>query len=301
MEIKAKTASNTAGTGWFGLQVYKNQFPYTTPTLDMTLPAFCLDYERVISLKVEYSMDVYSLVDDDLPSGVRADGSVNVGLRAVDKPQFRKAVSYVLNKKYIGTKWVPKEGYACNPPAALINGRAQPAGTPYTIRWQEVQLALWRLIDDVNTETQKFVTGQHCIAQWIAEDAIANGMNYEVNCLNPTEVVPIAFLVDAVEGGNIQNQVIITPYPVTEIEGMCTCNTRRPTEPPTPLPTLAPTEPPTPVPTLAPTKAPVVPPTSPPAPDQPPAGDRNGPPTYVKGDPHFKTFGGEMYDVSILD
>jgi hypothetical protein len=24
--------------------------------------------------------------------------------------------------------------------------------------------------------------------------------------------------------------------------------------------------------------------------------DRNGPPTYVKGDPHFKTFGGEMYD-----
>jgi hypothetical protein len=73
--------------------------------------------------------------------------------------------------------------------------------------------------------------------------------------------------------------------------------TPRPTPGPTSPPVPGPTKTPTPGPTASPTPSPTQGPTDPPAPDQPTPGDRNGPPTYVKGDPHFKTFGGEMYDV----
>jgi hypothetical protein len=307
-EVKIKTERN-GKNGYFNVRTYKNQYPWTTPELDIIRPGWCLDFERFISF-ADYSMDVHSLTDSDLPNGVMADGSLNTAFRAVDKANNRQAVAYIINKKLVGQPWVPRdvEGYGfCKPDAPLISGRTQAPGTPYIIRWQEVQLALWRVIDDVDVTKQSYVTGAHCVAKGIADDAIKNGINYLTNCTNPGELVPLAYTFDDFDGAAIKHQVIISEYPVSEIEGMCTCKaktpapTMAPTKAPTPAPTEAPTVAPTPEPTVAPTKAPVVPPTSPPAPDQPPVGDRNGPPTYVKGDPHFKTFGGEMYDVSVHD
>jgi hypothetical protein len=40
----------------------------------------------------------------------------------------------------------------------------------------------------------------------------------------------------------------------------------------------------------------LTPPTNPPAPDTPTPEDEVSDKTFVQGDPHFKTFGGEMYD-----
>jgi len=72
------------------------------------------------------------------------------------------------------------------------------------------------------------------------------------------------------------------------------CGGKAPTHSPTEPPTLAPTTTPvTPEPTPPPTEAPI---TSPPAPDSPSPDDRITTKAFTKGDPHFKTFGGELYD-----
>jgi len=81
--------------------------------------------------------------------------------------------------------------------------------------------------------------------------------------------------------------------PVGEtVLGTCELVPYEPDAPVAPEPTPPPTSPPTKSPTKAPTKAP----TSPPAPDSPSPEDRTTPKVFTKGDPHFKTFGGELYD-----
>jgi hypothetical protein len=210
--------------GYFKIRTLKNQAPWTTQNDDFVVPGWCLDFERFISF-AQYSMDVYTLMDDELPSGLQ-NGVVNTAFRAVDKPENRHILNYLINQKMVGKVWQPKEvagfGY-CNPTA------------PYKIRWQEVQLAVWRIIDDVDVTKQTYVTGEQCVAKGIADDAFAKGKDYKVNCTNPGEVIPLAYTFDDVDGGAIKHQVIISEYPVSEIEGMCTCSA--PTKPPTPAPT----------------------------------------------------------------
>ncbi|CAB9505448.1 expressed unknown protein [Seminavis robusta] len=73
--------------------------------------------------------------------------------------------------------------------------------------------------------------------------------------------------------------------------------TGSPTASPTGAPTASPTEAPTGSPTATPEASPVASPTTPPpAPDGPSPGDVATEHVFVQGDPHFKTFGGELYD-----
>ena len=89
------------------------------------------------------------------------------------------------------------------------------------------------------------------------------------------------YIVDEGSGdeGDILNQVLISETNIHSVEGLCVCI--EDTDAPTQSPTLPPD---------APTQSPSQPPDDTPSPTTPPG---------TQGDPHFKTHGGEMYDVSI--
>ena len=244
----------------------------------ITAPGWCIDYDRFIGSKT-YQMDVFSGFDADLHSD------------AVDKPQFLPNLAWLINNINVGESWDTN-------------------GCTGTIGWKEYQGAIWKLIDDKDGSDHSYYGNRmECISIGISQRALAEGNNYVPNCDNPNEQVPLIFVSD--DGTTIKNQVIFSETFLSSIEGMCECvaNTGSPTAKPTASPTAKPTASPTPSPTpkvttktrtvvddppvVDKTKTPTAAPTKAPTPDEVMT-ETSAPGT--KGDPHFKTHGGEMYD-----
>ncbi|CAB9499705.1 Membrane [Seminavis robusta] len=130
----------------------------------------------------------------------------------------------------------------------------------------------------------------YCLEHWCINDKNENMFKYPLNGAPTTEPSPSP--TDTPTSSPTSSP---TSGPTSSpTAGPTGSPTSSPTGPQTGAPTGAPTGTPTETPTGSPTKAA----TDPPAPDQP--DDRSGgtEEVYVKGDPHFKTFGGDMYDVS---
>jgi hypothetical protein len=107
---------------------------------------------------------------------------------------------------------------------------------------------MWKVVDfEDGTGTPYQKNRVECIADGIAARAIAEGNNYELDCSDPNEEVPLIFVADNDETGEITNQVIMSETKLSSMVGMCVC-----TEAPTTSPSAGPTTSPSAGPTSAP-------------------------------------------------
>ena len=187
----------------------------------------------------------------------------NVHSDAVDKPNRLPALAWMINNYQVGD--VYDDGNGCSG----------------TLTWRDLQGATWYIIDDKQGLDNNYYTGSgnygrtECISTGIADLAIAwldstvDG-TYEIDCSDPDQLIPLMYIVDEGSGdeGDILNQVLISETNIHSVEGLCVCIEDTPV--PTPSPSLPPDDTPS--------------PTTPPG---------------TQGDPHFKTHGGETYDVGI--
>ena len=277
---------NFDGDAHFNL-VIKDE-PYAPAGETIIIDAWCIDYNRSISAG-SYMMDVFSAFD---PS-VRSD--------AVDYPSRLPALAWLINT------WNVYDTYS----EGDCSGE---------ITWRDYQAAVWYVIDEdqgqsntyYNSATDSRFGRSECIAQglaqkaidWLANDSVDG--TYPIDCGNPDQLIPLMYIVDegSGDGGTIENQVLMSETSIRSVTGLCECveETSSPTASPTASPddetsspTASPTASPdedTASPTASPTGAPTERPDDTPSPTTPPG---------TQGDPHFKTHGGEMYDVSTID
>ena len=240
-----------SGNGHFLVNI---KGPPYAPTEDdvVSIPAWCIDYTRPIA-EANYTMDVFSAFDPDVHSD------------AVDKPERLPMLAYMINHFNVGDMYdTPDEnGEECKG----------------EVTWRDYQGAVWYVIDFEQGQDNGFYNGvgeysrQECISKGIAAKVVAwadeNG-DYEPDCTNPYEQIPLMYVVDEGPDDTIMNQVLMSETSIHSIEGMCVCKEPRSIEetvsPKTPAPT--------------PQDDPMTP-TSPPG---------------TQGDPHFKTHSGETYD-----
>ena len=244
--------------------------PYADAGKSITIPAFCVDYSRGIYGST-FDMDIISAFDKESMSAYGSDAN-GQEKAPVDFPDQLPNLGWLMNEINVGD---------------TFDDMKECQGT---IDWNEYQVALWYVIDDVKSDTSKihpYYNGgnfQECVALGLAQMALEKGNGWTPDCNNAGELVPLLFIVDSdntVGGsGSIEKQVLMGQVELASIEGMCVCETEAPTEAPT---TSAPTK--------APTNAPV---TSKSGPEDEKMTTASPPGT--KGDPHFKTHGGEMYD-----
>ena len=279
--------------------------PYAPEGGSISIPAWCVDYSRSIWGST-FNMDVFSAFDPAVVS-IYGGGTSS----AVDFPALLPNLGWLMNNVNVGDEY--NDGKGC-------------AGK---IDWNEYQVALWYVIDDIKVgdSIHSYYNGggrTDCISQGLAKMAIDQGNGWTPDCMNPNALVPLLFIADS--GTTITNQVLMGEVELSSIEGMCTCKedpivktvtpaptnvktapptnrptlrpTNRPTPGPTNKPTPAPTNKPTPGPTNKPTPGPTNKPTAPPTnkPSVPDETYTTSSPPGTKGDPHFKTHGGEMFD-----
>jgi hypothetical protein len=252
------------GEGLFEIEVCDE--PWAPAGTCVKNAGWCIDFTRVIETKT-YSMDLFSIYDEDLMEygGDAAKYDHNI---IVDKPEKLPNLAWLINNINVGD--VVKKGDFPEDP--------QCQGT---IRMVELQGGIWRTVDFEHglekNEDGSYVDGMawyyakrnDCLSKYIAWRANTEGNNYEVDCDDPNEEIPIVYVVDAAdaegngEGQVIQAQVIISETKVSSLPGLCACKT----EPPT----MAPTEPQ--VAMRAPPKD-----------------------ASSSGDPHFRTWNGDKFD-----
>lgn len=173
----------------FDLTIYDP--PYAPEGSHITVEAWCIDYDRFISTG-DYDMDVFSAFDADIHTD------------AVDKPQYFPNLVWLLNNVNVGDHYAATD--ECE------GGK---------ITWLEFQGAVWKVIDDRDGsgEDERI----ECIADGLAARALAEGNNYEPDCSDPNEIVPLVFVVDKGQNGKILNQVLMSETKLSSIDGMCQC------------------------------------------------------------------------------
>jgi hypothetical protein len=163
---------------------------------------WCVDHARDINVWNWYSGDVMSAYDGRLQPGGRFEN-------AVDKPQNLPNLAWLINNINVGDQW---NGDNCN----------------YVITKQDLQNAVWDVIDDANgyetADGTPITSGWNvpdhvCVAKQVAALALEKGNDYQLDCSDPNEQIPILFIVDDSES-NIQKQVMLGEYYLTDIEGL---------------------------------------------------------------------------------
>jgi cell division septation protein DedD len=250
---------------YLGLSFGDNAGPYS----NLVAGAWCIDIDRAIYCDSYVQVDSYSSYEPVRPG-------------AVDKPENLDLVNWLINNH-------PIESHVNIP--GCYNG---------VLGWEEYQEAVWTLVD--NTQPSD-LQAQDCVVDWLVNQALTYGEGYELSCDDPDAKIGVILVVDTDEGV-ITNQVLMAEISIANIDGVCECTpeptpgptlepTPEPTPRPTPEPTTEPTPRPTPVPTPRPTPNPTAAPTSAATPRPTPQPTQDG---FVMGDPHFKTWSGELYD-----
>jgi len=140
------------------------------------------------------------------------------------------------------------------------------AGCQGTIGWKEYQAAVWYIVDNKQGKDNDFYNPRiECISKQMSDKALEVGKAYYPDCSNAEEQIPMIFIVDEPDG-TITNQVLLAEVKLSSVEGMCECR-----QEPEDKSWVPPEEP----------KDDTMTTSSPPG---------------TKGDPHFKTHSGEMYD-----
>ncbi|CAB9513616.1 Cna protein B-type domain [Seminavis robusta] len=192
-EITVDVGYNDVESGNFAITIYDP--PYAAAGSPITTSGFCVDVGRSIQKGQQYKMDVFSAFDPDIHTN------------AIDKPQYLPHLAWLVNNYEAGDTYP-----------------ATPDCSGGEITWREMQGAVWKLVDDdVMFRASSRV---ECIAEGIAQDARDNGGNYEPDCLNRDERIPLVMVVDDDATGEILNQVIISQTFLSTIEGMCNCTTK---------------------------------------------------------------------------
>ncbi|CAB9522534.1 expressed unknown protein [Seminavis robusta] len=203
--------------------VHVEQFPGENAHFNITLDdpryggktiadGWCIDWDRLIGTK-DWSVDIYSAYSDKIPDA------------AVDKNNMLPNLAWLINNIAVGD---------------TVDEVVQGVDCKGKVTWVDLQGGIWGLVDDVNgTADSDYVKfRQECVAQWVRDQAIANGGDYKIDCKDPNEQIPLVMVIDA--GIVITNQTIIAEMNVHLIPGLCECGT------PTAAPSKAPTsEPPT--------------------------------------------------------
>ena len=139
--------------------------------------------------------DVFSAFDGDIHTN------------AVDKPEMLPNLAWLINNINVGDTW---------PSTPDCEGGE--------INLYDIQGAVWKVVDDNDGAGTPYEERRtECIAEGIAAMAIAEGNNYELDCNDPNEQVPLVFIVDHDESGEILHQVIMSETSVSSIDGICTC------------------------------------------------------------------------------
>ncbi|CAB9513843.1 expressed unknown protein [Seminavis robusta] len=194
------------GDGLFDITVRKE--PWAPAGGSVTNPGWCIDYDRFISTGY-YSMDIFSAFDPELHYH-----NNNPNKRAVDKRENLPNLAWMINHINVGdyiNAYVPGYSSKCR----------------RTIKWQDMQGAIWRIIDNNNGESWLGSSNSNCASEWIKREAMSKGNNYVPDCMDANELVPLVYVVDTDDGGtnngDITNQVIMSETKLKSIEGMCKC------------------------------------------------------------------------------
>ena len=181
------------GNGYFDIKI--NDPPYAEPGKSVTTSGWCIDYDRRIWTG-KFMMDVFSAYDDDIHVG------------AVDKPERLPNLGWLINNVNIGDVYPPQ-------------GRC-PGGT---VRWEEIQGAVWKVIDHKDGTGTQYAYGRvDCLSEILAQRAIREGANYQPDCNDPNEQIPLVFVVDRDRDGKIMNQVIMSETKLSSVQGLCECD-----------------------------------------------------------------------------
>jgi len=178
------------------LTINVSDTPYAPEGGSVLYEAWCIDLDRWISAG-NYSMDLFSALD------------TNIHNDAVDKPENFGALAWIVNNYYVGSS-IPQDG-TC------------PAGVLTELEFQHI---LWLIMDDGVGVIANPLAGATCRSQNLANEAVTNHKDYEIDCEDDEAKFPLVFIVDRVkeDGSNeIEKQVLMSPVLLSSITGYCTC------------------------------------------------------------------------------
>ncbi len=142
-------------------------------------PGWCVDADHGISEGLYYQVDLYSTYGD-IPAGI------------VEKPQNFPQVNYLLNHHHHGD-WITT------------------AGQPQMVTIEDIQVAIWRLIDD---DLGTGLEPNPAVVSYLVADTLTAGVGYIPGCGDLLALLAVPAENQDDDGENdIQSVVVETPMP----------------------------------------------------------------------------------------
>jgi len=183
---------------------------YGDPNESQTIAnGWCIDIDRSIGTG-NYDFDIYSAYSSNIPQ------NGDLALNAVHNHDKLDSITWLMNNIEVGDRFV--DLVARYDPDRSFDGSCNVSHGATT--FYDIQGAIWQTIDGKNA----WENNQNlCLTDYLQEIMEREGANYEPNCSNPDELVPLVLTVDTDGAYNeIINQVIVAGVKLSTLN-ICEC------------------------------------------------------------------------------